>query len=551
MTTPLNLPIEMTEFEFENWRARFLRTLLILLCVFGLIQYASVFPQSSATERWIFGASYLMIIVVTVGAFPYRIKTVVLLAFCELIGLYSLLHYGPWSDAIIFLLASCIFASLLLTKRVDVVVLGVNTVILAFAAGANLFGVFQFMAVSAPVASFYNWLNYIADFFVLGVIIVWSIDLLKTEFRSVVEQYDSAVKLLTHDRAELEQRVDERTVGLTKKTDQLRAASFIARQTAEAQDLSTILNTVVTLITDQFGFYHAGIFLVNEAEDELILHAASSEGGRHMVDRGYGLRVGEQGIIGYVAYQKRPRIALDVGPDAVFFNSPDLSLTRSEVALPLMIREKLLGVLDIQSDQPRAFQIEDLDVLQTLADQVAVAIENARLLGEAQAALTQLEAFTNLRTRESWAQHLQDRKRAFTYTPMGLRAEDFSQNEVNGQIKASIKLRGQKIGAIALSRKDQADWNKLDEELLNEVANQVGLAADSLRLLEDAQQRARREQTVGELATRFSQSLDIDGLLQTAAREMGQLPDVSEVSIYIGQMPEQNPPRRRSKRTTG
>ena len=95
------------------------------------------------------------------------------------------------------------------------------------------------------------------------------------------------------------------------------------------------------------------------------------------------------------------------------------------------------------------------------------------------------------------------------------------------------------------------EWGKTDEELIREVAYQVGLAVDNLRLLEDAQQRAKQEQTVGELATRFSQSLDIDGLLQTAAREFGQLPDVSEVSVFIGQLPEQALQKRRAKSTTG
>jgi GAF domain-containing protein len=315
--------------------------------------------------------------------------------------------------------------------------------------------------------------------------------------------------------------------------------------------LQSILNTVVHLITEQFGFYHAGIFLVNQIGDEVVLQSASSEGGRQMVERGHSLRVGAQGIVGYVAMQKRPRIALDVGMDAVYFNNPDLPMTRSEVALPLLIRERLLGILDIQSDQPQAFRTEDIDVLQTLADQIAVAIENARLLSEAQAALMQLEAVTASRTREAWGQHLQEQKRAFTYTPLGLRAEGISNESEVGKFSVPITLRGQKIGAISLSKKDRSTWNKLDEDLINEVANQVGLAVDNLRLLEDAQQLAKREQTIGELATRFSQSLDIDSLIQTAAREMGQLPDVSEVSVYIGQLPEQAPIKRRLKRSIG
>lgn len=350
---------------------------------------------------------------------------------------------------------------------------------------------------------------------------------------------------------DLELRVSERTAGIAKKTEQLRAASYITRQTSEAKDLASLLDMVVNLITDQFGFYHAGIFLVNEAEDEAILQTASSEGGKRMVERGYSLPIGTQGIVGYVASQKRVRIALDVGSDAVFFNNPDLPLTRSEVALPLIVRNKVLGILDIQSDQPQAFHTEDLDVLQTLADQVAIAIENARLLGESQAALMQLEAVSTVRMHDAWTKKLQEQKHSFTYTPLGIRA-DVSLNEtIENALQAPIALRGQKIGTIALAKKDKSTWSKIDEETINEVAIQVGLAVDNLRLLEDAQQRARQEQTIGELATRFSQSLDIDSLLQTAARELGKLPDISEVSVFIGQLPEQTPQKRRIKRPTG
>ena len=346
---------------------------------------------------------------------------------------------------------------------------------------------------------------------------------------------------------DLEQRVAERTGSLIRKSDHLRAASYIAHQTAEVQDLASILNTVVNLITDQFGFYHTGIFLMNETRTEAILQAASSEGGRQMMDMGYTLAVGTQGIVGYVAAQKKSRIALDVGADAVFFNNPNLPMTRSEVAIPMLIRNKVIGVLDIQSDKPQAFTREDIDVLETLADQVAVAIENARLLDESQAALLQLEAVTALRTRESWSQKLQERGHTYTYTPLGLRAGKSIQSG-DEAAAVPINLRGQKIGTISIVRKGNAKWTKVEEDLIAEVATQVGLAIDNIRLLEEATQRARQEQTVGELAARFSQSLDIDSLLQTAARELGQLPDVSEVSVLISQAEADNNPRLHSPR---
>jgi GAF domain-containing protein len=207
-------------------------------------------------------------------------------------------------------------------------------------------------------------------------------------------------------------------------------------------------------------------------------------------------------------------------------------------------------VLDIQSDKPQAFDVEDIDVLQTLSDQVAIAIENARLMDDTQAAILQLEAMTSVRTREAWSQKLRERGRVFTYTPLGLRAEKLSHNH-DKAITAPIMLRGQKIGTISIARKGDTAWSKLDKDLIEEVANQVGLAVDNIRLLEEATERAKQEQMVGRLAARFSQSLDLDTLLQTAARELGQLPNISEVSVFVGEQSEQAAQtKQRSKQNT-
>ena len=352
---------------------------------------------------------------------------------------------------------------------------------------------------------------------------------------------------LLEERDKLEEHVRERTARLARKTDQLRAASYIARQTAEVQEITSLLETITKLVTDQFGFYHTGIFLISETGKEAVLQAASSDGGKRMVEKGHALAVGTQGIVGYVAAQKKPRIALDVGADAVFFNNPDLPMTRSELALPLLIRNKVLGVLDIQSDKSLAFVMEDIDVLQTVADQIAIAIENARLFDESQATLTQLEAVSAVRTREAWGQILTGKSRVFTYTPLGLRAEKSSRPVANST-EIPLALRGQRIGSISITRKGDAALNKIEEELIAEVANQAGLAVDNLRLLEEATQRAKQEQVVGKLASRFSQSLNVDTLLQTAARELGQLPDVSEVSVFIGKETQETPAKQKPKR---
>jgi GAF domain-containing protein len=526
-------------FSYEQWRERFLKVVLQGACILGLIAILLyLFSPSTIIYKVLAVMTYGILVLVTLfNKVPYRLRAGIFLFLLYFAGFSSLIDHGI-ADASILFLGFIVMTSLLFSLRA-----GIYSTILLTLLTIVVFGWSK--------STFEDSARLTVILLVVSTIIAIGLHTFQEEFTKTQGTARQTLDTLRNERSTLEQRVEDRTAGLARKTDQLRATSYIARKTAEVQDLATLLNTVAKLVTDQFGFYHTGIFLINETEDHVMLQAASSEGGERMIARGHSLSVGTQGIVGYVAAQKKPRIALDVGEDAVFFNNPDLPMTRSEVALPLLVRNKVLGVLDIQSDKPQAFGTEDIDVLQTLSDQIAVAIENARLLDETQAAILQLEALTGIRTREAWAQRLHENNRVFTYTPLGMRAEKLSRNNNENVITAPIVLRGQKIGNISIARKGDAKWNKLDEGLLDEVAGQVGLAVDNIRLLEEATQRAKHEQTVGNLAARFSQSLDLDTLLQTAARELGQVPDVSEVSVFIGELSDNTSAGLPSKRATG
>lgn len=516
-------------FSYEQWRERFLKVVLQGSCILGFIAIVLyLFTPSTRLYQILAVATYGILVLVTLFTnLSYNIRAGVFLFLLFFAGLTSLFDYGM-ADASILFLGFIVMTGLLFSPRKGMYALIAITVLILLVFGW-------------PSASLLDSARLTSILLVVSLIIAIGLHTFQEEFSKTQQAMRQTLDSLREERSTLEVKVAERTSGLARKTEQLRATSYIARKTAEVQDLATLLNTVAHLVTDQFGFYHTGVFLINENGNQVVLQAASSEGGQRMVERGHSLTIGMQGIVGYVAAQKKPRIALDVGMDAVFFNNPDLPLTRSEVALPLLIRNKVLGVLDIQSDRPQAFSMDDIDVLQTLSDQIAIAIENARLLDETQAAIIQLEALTSIRTQDAWTQKLRERGRAFTYTPLGLRAEKISQNNSNA-MDAPIILRGRKIGNISIARKGDGKWSKLDEGLLEEVASQVGLAVDNIRLLEEATQRARQEQTVGKLAAQFSQSLDLDTLLQTAARELGQLPDVAEVSVFIGREDEKSSP---------
>lgn len=340
-------------------------------------------------------------------------------------------------------------------------------------------------------------------------------------------------------RENLEVRVEERTQELNRRSTQLEASALVARSAGMARNLKELLENVVGQITERFGYYHAGIFLSDAADRFVVLQAASSKGGALLLKRGLKIEIGRQSIVGRAAYQKSPHIVQDVAADATYLHLPELPETRSEAALPLIARNRVIGVLDIQSEESNAFKFDDIYILQNMADQVALAIDNAILLEESRAALQQLETLSAANAAKIWKTYLKDSVRGVTYTPLGVTpisntSIELEDNENEKVISIPISLRGQPIGRISLKRKaSDPNWAEADREMTERVASQVALAVENARLLEESQRRAAREQKASEFSNRFSRFLDVDALLQNAVQELHNLPQVEEVSVFI------------------
>ncbi|MFL7792506.1 MAG: GAF domain-containing protein [Anaerolineae bacterium] len=196
---------------------------------------------------------------------------------------------------------------------------------------------------------------------------------------------------------DLDRRVAERTQDLEKRSVQLQTASEVARDATATLDIEKLLNDTVHLISERFGFYHAGVFLLDDEGEYAALRAVSnSEGGRRMLARGHKQAVGREGIVGHVAGTGEPLVVLDVGREAVHLVNPDLPDTRSEVALPLVSHGRVIGVLDVQSDRQMTFTKEDVSTLQTMAGQLANAIEGARLFEETRRHVEELTALHSI-----------------------------------------------------------------------------------------------------------------------------------------------------------
>ncbi len=305
----------------------------------------------------------------------------------------------------------------------------------------------------------------------------------------------------------LEERVAERTAALLRRSQQLEAVMMVASESLRSRGVDSLLQTTVRAISNYFGFYHAGIFLLDDMRRWAVLRAASSEGGARMLARGHRLRVGRQGIVGAVAATGKPRIALDVGDDAVWFNNPDLPETRSEMALPLHDESgEVIGVLDVQSEEPNAFTEEDISILQLLVDQLSIALQNATLIEQTQLALREMELLQRDYMREGWARIIsRQRVMAYEYDRVDVRPvlplpiEPESLQEVvpseEGEtpfVIEPMRYRDEAIGLIALSD-PRRRWTEEEIALVRDVSEQLSIALENARLFEDAQRTARHQ----------------------------------------------------------
>ncbi len=376
------------------------------------------------------------------------------------------------------------------------------------------------------------------------------------EIEELANEFNVMASRLADLIGSLEERVAERTRELEESLFELEGAAQVARQAASIRDVEQLLDETVHLISVLFGFYHTGIFMLDETKEYAVLQAASSEGGRRMLERGHRLKVGEKGIVGHVAGSGTPRIALDVGEDAVYFDNPDMPETRSEMAVPLEVRREIIGVLDVQSQEAKAFSDPDIAIIKSLADQIALAIENAHLLEESQQALQELEVLYGRRVREAWRSQPSRQRTAYRFTDAGverargvpsLEAQDeplvsdlvIEEDEGDGRRLASpIRLRGQEIGSIILRQEPAEEpWSEEELALMEEVSAQIALALENARLLEETQRRAAREQLTREITDNIRSAVSVEDAIQRAIREVGRALEASEMIARIGPEP--------------
>ncbi|HOU12595.1 MAG TPA: GAF domain-containing protein [Anaerolineae bacterium] len=352
-------------------------------------------------------------------------------------------------------------------------------------------------------------------------------------------------------REQLQLLVHQRTQDSERNVNYLQATTAVAREAAAAMgDPQELFARVVNIIQNQFGFYHVGLHLLDENAEWVELRAASGAG-QELAARGFRLRAGVEGMIGDVVRRGIYRLAEDVEQEPLYLRQEDLPDTRSELVLPLQTRNQIIGVLDIQSAAVRAFAAQDVQTLQALADQVAMAISNARLVEQArQAAEVERRAYGVL-TAEAWQDLLRTSETlGFSSTaeataPAGnlWQPEMKAALQTGGTVQAShdvrrlavpVKVRDEVIGVIDFAKSGEGDvWTAEEVALVESLTGQLGIALESARLYQDTQRAAARERLLGQVTGRMRESLDMDTVLKTAAHEMRQALGLEGVLVQL------------------
>ena len=398
---------------------------------------------------------------------------------------------------------------------------------------------------------------------VIAVLIYFSTTYLRDAITRAIQSEQNLLasnKNLQELNQTLEQRVDQRTAELNnanrynlKHVRQFETISQVVRAVSSIQDLDTLLPRIAQVVSEQFNVYHTGIFLLDDKREFAILRASNSEGGKKMMTREHKLEVGQTGIVGFVTATGQPRIASDVGADAAFFNNPDLPNTHSEITLPLRYAGQIIGALDVQSSESNAFDQDDIEVLITLADQVATAIKNTLMFEEAKNTMSKFQSSLNDRTYQSWkvmrskslglgfqltgttikpldapleGKHIQQ---AITQNKSVLSDED----NASSSLAIPIRLGGQVVGVINLRASNNRKLTDDAADIAKSVSERLSLAIETATLLEATQHRADIERLTTDISSKIGSSTRFETILQTAAQELSKALGGSDVLVQI------------------
>jgi GAF domain-containing protein/DNA-binding response OmpR family regulator/HAMP domain-containing protein len=326
-----------------------------------------------------------------------------------------------------------------------------------------------------------------------------------------------------------------RTVNITTR---------IGRETATLSEIDQLLNRAINLISAEYGFYHAQVFLIDDIRKNAVLVYSTGEAGRELLARKHRLSVGSDSVVGRASLSGQAVVLNDTADpgDIPWRFNPLLPDTRAEMALPLQFGDDVIGVLDVQSTTPNAFDERDQQTFQLLADQIAVAVQNARLLRQSQERVEQIDSLNRQLTRVAWEESgFASAEGEYTYDLLTLQPSPapMSQSQPDARpLEMPITIRGEVVGTIAAGGQE---FSENDQLLMRAVAERVAIAIESARLFSETQSTLAETSTLYQLSRYLNEADNLEGIIQAIIQSV--MPDAAGGQIlvfdpYRGSTPE-------------
>lgn len=494
---------------------------------------------------------FLVLFIITfTKAIRYGIRSGLLSILYIAVGVFSVISTGINANAVLYFFVSILLLGILLTGSWWVIALILEGLLISIIGLFNQLGVIQQYNYFNTSSTLLNWFTTITITLFLSFVIVSPLVQYLSKLQKQKTELEKQTDEIFVSNRTLSEKVDNLENESDKQRSKLIALRQITRDIAQQTNLQKMLIDATELICNQFGYSYAGIFLADSRKEFAVLVAGSGQVGKQLIEQGHKLRIREEGIVGYVVARGETRLAVDVGIDPVHKLNPLLPDTRSEIGIPLKTSGNVLGALDIQSDKDSAFSQDDIDLMQSLADQLAVMISKTRQIEGLETEINELRSSIGESVRGVWNAHLQGSRKNLSYkyinnhliedNSLPLLESDNSINKsasvetIKGEsiLTVPIKLRDQLLGVIKLRLEGKKVPPRL-VNLVNTATDRLSVALENARLLETIQERADREHKVGEISSKVRSAQTVESILETAVTELSKSLGVSEVSIQL------------------
>ena len=349
------------------------------------------------------------------------------------------------------------------------------------------------------------------------------------EIGTLATTFNTMTSRLQETLGGLEQRVADRTRNLE-------LAAEVGRTVSQVQKLDVMLKEASELILKEFDLYYVQVYLTDPSQRKLVLESGTGDVGAQLLARGHNLPLDTGSLNGRAAVDKTSVVISDTAQSSTFRKNPLLPETRGEMAVPLIVGDRVVGVLDMQSNAPGVLTEEILPAFEALAGQMAVAIQNANLLAETEKARAQVETQARRLVREGWNEHLnaihKPERIGFVFDHNQVTAladmDEIQLPENEKAITASISVTGESLGSLSVEIDDESQREQTNE-LVAVVARQVAQQIENLRLLESAERYRHEAEQAARLQTvegwqKYISSRNADSL--------GYMYDLKEVRPY-------------------